>query len=86
MPNGPDRPEAKTSARLGFVSPSLARRTLTWPIAVWATKMSPLGATRMTRGIFNWTKGSTLKPGGTSGVAPAGWATTEDMLALIAVA
>src|SRR5258708_39924435 len=77
MPNGWSRPEAKTSLLLGLAAPSAARRTRIRPGSDSAMKMSPFGATRTMRGSWRLeTNSSTSKPGGTFGVAEAGFAIT----------
>src|SRR6185437_1313379 len=86
----PER-RAKTAGNIslvaGFAAPSAARRTRIRPARVSATKISPLGATRMMRGPLRPSaNNSILKPGGACGAASAGRATTRDMFAAAAVA
>src|SRR5271156_6881131 len=77
MPNGRLRFDAKPSDVEGVAAPSAALKTRTRPAPLSATKMSPLGATRTTRGLLRPSANkSTAKPGGTLGAAPAGRATT----------
>src|SRR2546427_6126521 len=78
MPNGWSRPEAKTSLLLGLAAPSAARRIRIRPGSDSAIKMSPFGATRTVRGSRRLeANSSTWKPGGTFGVAEAGFAITR---------
>jgi hypothetical protein len=78
MPNGSTRPEANTSSLLGLSAPSAARSTRMRPGSDSATKMSPFGATRRTRGSRRLAANiSTWKPGGTFGAAAAGFAITR---------
>ena len=48
---------------------------MTLPGLISATKMSPLGATRIWRGPSSLANAVTVKPGGTLNVAPAGCGT-----------
>src|SRR5438128_12481922 len=78
MPNGWSRPEANTSLLLGLAAPSAARRIRIRPGSDSAIKMSPFGATRTVRGSRRLeANSSTWKPGGTFGVAEAGFAITR---------
>jgi hypothetical protein len=76
MPNGPRRPSAKIAFSDGALAPSAARSTRTRPAPVSATKMSPFGATRSSRGPAKPEANCcTVKPAGTDRTAPAGRAT-----------
>src|ERR1700739_1822311 len=78
MPNGWARPEGNHSLLLGLAAPSATRRTRIRPGSDSAMKMSPFGATRTMRGSWRLeTNSSTSKPGGTFGVAEAGFAITR---------
>src|SRR5690348_13313999 len=73
MPNGPRRPSANTLVSAGSAAPSPARSTVTRPARVSATKISPFGAMRSTRGPDNFVaKDFTAKPAGTLSSAVAG--------------
>ncbi len=72
MPNGADRPLAKTTFFASFPS-SPGRRMRIRPAEVSAMKRSPLGAARMIRGSDSPSaKSSTVNPSGAFGFAPAG--------------
>jgi len=77
MPNGWSSPCANTAFFAGCAAPSAARITRTRPGWVSATKTSPLGATRITRGLVRpVTNGAAVKPGSVCSSAPAGRGTT----------
>ena len=66
MPKGSFKPLAKTAICSGLPLLVIPRKTLTSPALVSATKMSPLGAVRMIRGLSSPVAYcSTLKPAGT---------------------
>src|SRR6185312_17180093 len=59
----------------------MPRNTRTRPARVSTTKMSPLGATRMTRGSVNpVAKRFTLNPEGACGTTPSGLETIRDFV------
>src|SRR5258708_3563367 len=73
MPNGCFNPVTKVAACSALPSLVTPRKTLISPALISAKKTSPLGAARNSRGssrpvAYN----STLKPGRTLGIAPAG--------------
>jgi hypothetical protein len=87
IPNGSLRPLAKIWFLDGFEAPSAARNTRMSPASVSATKISPFGATRSTRGLFRPSANkSILKPSGTFGTAERGRGTTREALLADAVA
>src|SRR6185437_12580204 len=80
MPNGLFSPSAKVERW-----PSRKRRIA--PARLSATKTSPSGATRMTRGTSRRSANSdTVNPGGTASAAPAGCRTTRGVSRAVAVA
>ena len=81
MPNGPRSPLAKISFWLAAPPSGLGRSTCTRPAPVSATKMSPLGAVRRSRGPESPLANClTSKPAGTLSLAPAGARTTRTAL------
>jgi hypothetical protein len=73
------QPAGKYRVFLGAVWPAGMRNTCTVPNMLSATNKSPLGATRITRGLCkpDVVTSSAAKPSGTCGRAPAGIATTS---------
>lgn len=77
MPYGRSRFSAKTSGLDNPPPAASAAKTRTRPLPLSATKMSPLGAVRITRGCLRPVENTcTAKPFGTSGSLPCGAGTT----------
>jgi hypothetical protein len=73
---------AKTVEVAALAAPSAALSTVTRPATLSATKTSPFGATRTTRGSLRPEANKlTAKPSSAFGQAPSGRATTHDGLA-----
>ena len=76
MERDAERPLQVLGEGLGVADPplaALAAKTRTRPLPLSATKMSPFGAIRMTRGWFRPLANTcTVKPSGTSGILPCG--------------
>ena len=81
MPNGRERPVAKTSLTSGLPSPSLSRRMWIRPAWLSLRKTSPFGARTIDRGFLKPVANSvTSKPSGTFGQAPSGRLTMRGWL------
>ncbi len=71
MPNGRLRPEAKISTASALAPSGEGRSTRTRPAALSATKISPFGAARSSRGLSRSLANSLIsKPAGTSAAWP----------------
>jgi len=87
MPNGLSRPEANTLNSEGFAAPLEARIARTRFPSLSATKISPFGAVRTTRGpVKPEANNSAVKPRGTFGDALSGRFATIGKLVAAAVA
>ncbi len=81
MPKGSSRSEAKTASPAAAAAPGVVRSTRMRPAAVSATKTSPSGATRISRGASRPVANRvTVKPGGAFGRAPAGTGASDGPL------